>query len=90
MQVRLEHGIRQRGRSLRFCNWGAVVAKDSRIDSTLETHGSHIRVCADPVVVDGLVRGEDKGIPLANEDLNRVDGVGLMIHPIDFDDVLIL
>ena len=76
MQVCLEHGIGRRGRSLRFCNWGAVVAKDSRIYSTLEPDGSHIRVCADPVVVDRLIGGEDKRIPLANKYLNRVDGVG--------------
>ena len=76
MQVCLEHGIGQCGRSVRFCNWGTTVTKDSRIDSTLEIYGSHIRVCADPVVVDRLIRGEDKRIPLANKYLNRVDGVG--------------
>ena len=54
----------------------------------METYGSHIRVCADPVVIDGLVCGEDKRIPLADENLDRVDSVGLMINAIDFDDGL--
>ena len=65
---------------------GAVVAEDGRVDAAIEGERADVGEGADPVVVDGLVGGEDERVALACVDLDLVNGEGLVVDRVDLDD----
>ena len=65
----------------------AVVAEDGGVHAAGEGLGADVGERADPVVVDGLVGGEDERVALPGEDLYLVDGERGVVHGVDLDDV---
>lgn len=56
MEVSFQERLSRRGlRSSRLCDSSAFITEDGRIDTTSKTSGTEIGVCANPVVVDGLI-----------------------------------
>jgi hypothetical protein len=67
----------------------ASITKDGGVKTTVESSGTDIGVCADPVVVYGLVGVEHERVALSGEDLDAVDGEGLDVDTIGFDNRLL-
>ena len=89
----VEVGLKQRG-AVGCLGGGGVrggsasIAKDGRVETAVESSGTNVGVGADPVVVDGLVGVEYERVALSGEDLDTVDGEGLNVDTIGFDNRL--
>lgn len=57
----------------------ADVAQNGRVQAAVESDHAVVRVSSDPVISNGLVCGEDEGVPLASIYL---DGVDVMRHDV--------
>ena len=62
------------------------VSQNTRVDTTTESGGSQVRVCADPVVADGLICIQDERITLSSEYLNLIYHQRLDVDAVDFND----
>lgn len=67
---------------------GTVVAQNRGVETAGEASGAKVRICADPVVCDGLVGVQNEGVALAGENLDAVDRNGHDVDAVDFDDSL--
>jgi hypothetical protein len=66
----------------------ALVAEDGGVDGTIEAGRSDVGLRTDPVVIDWLVGSEYEGVPLTDKDLNGINGVGVVVDTINFDNGL--
>ena len=86
-QVRLDQGGGA-GRLVcaRLDGGGTNVAQNRGVDPPVEGRGALVRERADPVVVDGLIGGEDERVALPGEDLDGVDRERRVVDRIGLDD----
>lgn len=67
---------------------GAPVPEDRRVETACESLAANIGQGANPIIINGLVCIQNKGIALSRKYLNRVDGKRHCIDAIDFNDGL--
>lgn len=63
----------------------SLVAQDSRVDTVLETCGAGAGVATNPVVANGLIGVENKGVALRSEDINGVHIKGYRVLSVGFN-----
>ena len=64
-----------------------VITQDCRVEPAIRCQaGADVRQCANPVVVDVLVGGEDERVALASVDLDLIHGERLVVDGVDLDD----
>lgn len=84
-------GLNQRQHARRLCcrrvlRRSTHISQDSRVDAIREPRVTVVRVCTNPVVAHRLIRVQNERVPLAGEDVDRVNLELLVVDAVNFND----